>query len=92
MTVLVVGISHRSAPIPLLEKLAVDTDGATKLIEDVLANPHVSEATVVATCNRMEIYAAVDRFHGSVEDLSQRLLAPAEDSTFRTWNSGGYWW
>jgi len=77
MTVLVVGISHRSAPIPLLEKLAVDTDGATKLIEDVLANPHVSEATVVATCNRMEIYAAVDRFHGSVEGLSQRLLAPA---------------
>jgi glutamyl-tRNA reductase len=78
MTVLVVGISHRSAPIPLLEKLAVDTDGATKLIEDVLANAHVSEATVVATCNRMEIYAAVDRFHGSVEDLSQRLLAPAQ--------------
>jgi glutamyl-tRNA reductase len=77
MTILVVGISHRSAPIPLLEKLAVDTDGATKLIEDVLANPHVSEATVVATCNRMEIYAAVDRFHGSVEGLSQRLLSPA---------------
>src|SRR6478752_3544550 len=80
MTVLVVGISHRSAPIPLLEKLAVDTDGATKLIEDVLANPHVSEATVVATCNRMEIYAAVDRFHGSVEGLSQRLLSPAHES------------
>ena len=80
MTALVVGISHRSAPIPLLERLAVDADGATKLIEDVLANPHVSEATVVATCNRMEIYAAVDRFHGSVEGLSQRLLAPAEES------------
>ncbi len=79
MTVLVVGISHRSAPIPLLEKLAVDADGATKLIEDVLANAHVSEAAVVATCNRMEIYAAVDRFHGSVEGLSQRLLAPAQD-------------
>jgi glutamyl-tRNA reductase len=78
MTALVVGISHRSAPIALLERLAVDRDGATKLIEDVLANPHVSEATVVATCNRLEIYAAVDRFHGSVEELSQRLLAPAD--------------
>jgi glutamyl-tRNA reductase len=77
MTILVVGISHRSAPIALLERLAVDTDGATKLTEDVLANPHVSEATVVATCNRLEIYAAVDRFHGSVEGLSQRLLEPA---------------
>jgi glutamyl-tRNA reductase len=80
MTALVVGISHRSAPIPLLERLALDTDGATKLIEDVLANPHVSEATVVATCNRMEVYAAVDRFHGSVEGLSQLLLAPAQES------------
>ena len=78
MTVLVVGISHRSAPIALLEQVAVAADGAAKLIEDVLANPHVSEATVVATCNRLEIYAAVDRFHGSVEDLSGLLLAPAE--------------
>ncbi|HEY3530435.1 MAG TPA: glutamyl-tRNA reductase [Nocardioides sp.] len=80
MTALVVGISHRSAPIALLERVAVDADGACKLIEDVLANPRVSEATVVATCNRLEIYAAVDRFHGSVEDISQRLLEPAEES------------
>lgn len=80
MTVLVVGISHRSAPIALLEQLALDRDGTTKLVEDVLANPHVSEATAVVTCNRLEIYAAVDRFHGSVEDISQRLLAPATGS------------
>src|SRR3954451_10142325 len=77
VSVLVVGISHRSAPIALLEQLAIDRDGIAKLVEDVLANPHVSEATAVVTCNRLEIYAAVDRFHGSVEDLSQRLLAPA---------------
>jgi glutamyl-tRNA reductase len=80
MTALVVGLSHRSAPIPLLERLTVDRDSAAKLVEDVLANPHVAEATVVATCNRLEIYAAVDRFHGSVEDISQRLLAPTGES------------
>jgi glutamyl-tRNA reductase len=80
VTALVVGISHRSSPIALLEQVAVDTDGATKLIESTLANPHVSEATVVATCNRLEIYADVDRFHGSVEDISGLLLAPAEGS------------
>jgi glutamyl-tRNA reductase len=80
MSALVVGISHRSAPIALLERLIVGADGAAKLVEDVLANPHVSEATVVATCNRLEIYAAVDRFHGSVEDISQRLLEPAGES------------
>ena len=81
MSVLVVGVSHRSAPIALLERLAIDRDGTTKLVEDVLANPHVSEATAVVTCNRLEIYAAVDRFHGSVEDVSQRLLAPAAHGT-----------
>ena len=80
MTVLVVGISHRSAPFPLLERLALDRDATVKLVEDVLANPHVSEATAVVTCNRLELYAAVDRFHGSVEDVSQRLLAPAGES------------
>ncbi len=80
MTILVVGISHRSAPIALLERLAIDRDGTHKLVEDVLANPHVTEATAVVTCNRLEIYAAVDRFHGSVEDLSQRLLEPAGGS------------
>ena len=77
------GISHRSAPIALLEQLAVDADGATKLLEDVLANPHVSEATVVATCNRLEIYTAVDRFHGSVEDISGLLLAGADEPPSR---------
>jgi glutamyl-tRNA reductase len=81
MSILVVGISHRSAPLALLERVVVDADGVAKLLDKVLASPHVSEATVVATCNRLEIYAAVDRFHGSVEDLSQGLLAPADDQT-----------
>jgi glutamyl-tRNA reductase len=80
MTILVVGISHRSAPISLLEQVAIDRDGTQKLVEDVLTNPHVTEATAVVTCNRLEIYAAVDRFHGSVESLSQRLLQPAGGS------------
>jgi glutamyl-tRNA reductase len=80
MSVLVVGVSHRSASIALLERLAIDRDGTAKLVENVLANPHVSEATAIVTCNRLEVYAAVDRFHGSVEDVSQRLLAPAGEN------------
>ena len=64
MTVLVVGISHRSAPIALLEQLAIDRDGTIKLVEDVLANPHVTEAAAVVTCNRLEVYAAVEHPKG----------------------------
>jgi glutamyl-tRNA reductase len=73
MSVLVVGISHRSAPVEVLERLALDADGVRKLLTDVAASEHVSEATVLATCNRLEIYTDVDRFHGSVEDISRLL-------------------
>jgi glutamyl-tRNA reductase len=81
MSVLVVGISHKSAPVELLEKLALDGESATKLIQDVMGGAHVSEATAIVTCNRLEVYAEVDRFHGSVEDLSGLLVARAEQST-----------
>jgi glutamyl-tRNA reductase len=81
VSVLVVGISHKSAPVELLEKLALDADGTVKLIADVMGGEHVSEATAIVTCNRLEVYAEVDRFHGSVEDLSGLLVARAEKST-----------
>ena len=81
MSVLVVGISHKSAPVELLERLVLDADATVKLIGDVLAGEHVSEATAIVTCNRLEVYAEVDRFHGSVEDLSGLLVARADQST-----------
>ncbi len=80
MSVLVVGVSHRSAPVPVLERLALDPSGVSKLVADVLESAHVSEAAAVSTCNRVEIYAEVDRFHGSVEDLSAMLAARAGES------------
>ncbi|UFN43535.1 glutamyl-tRNA reductase [Nocardioides okcheonensis] len=81
MSVLVVGISHKSAPVEVLERLALDADGTTKLIADVVGGEHVSEATAIVTCNRLEVYAEVDRFHGSVEDVSGLLVARAGEST-----------
>ncbi|HET8560164.1 MAG TPA: glutamyl-tRNA reductase [Marmoricola sp.] len=77
MSVLVVGISHRSAPVSLLEKVALEGDEVAKLVHTVLDNEHVSEATVLATCNRIEVYACVDRFHGSVEGISALLCERA---------------
>jgi glutamyl-tRNA reductase len=81
MSVLVVGISHRSAPVSVLERVAVDGEGAAKLLRDVAACEHVTEATVIATCNRVEIYADVDRFHGSVEELSRLLVDRSGQTT-----------
>ena len=71
MSVLVVGISHNSAPVDVLEKVALDGEGVLKLAREVADNEHVIEATVLSTCNRTEVYADVDRFHGSVESISR---------------------
>src|SRR5262245_18193804 len=74
MSVLVVGMSHKTGPVDVLERLSLDDDGAQKLVADLVATEHVTEAVVISTCNRVESYVQVDRFHGSVEDVS-RLLA-----------------
>lgn len=81
MSVLVVGISHKTAPVALLERLALDPDGARKLAIDAAAAEHVTEAAVIATCNRLEIYAEVDRFHGSVEEVSRLFVDRADEPT-----------
>lgn len=81
MSVLVVGISHNSAPVALLESVALGTDGVHKLVQEVAACEHVTEATVISTCNRIEIYTEVDRFHGSVEELSRLLVDRAGRTT-----------
>ncbi len=73
MSVLVVGISHKTAPVSVLERVALDGEGAAKLLRDVSDLEHVTEATVLSTCNRTEIYTDVDRFHGSVESISRML-------------------
>lgn len=74
MSILVVGVSHRSAPVELLERLALDTGAASKLRAAALDTAYVSEVVVLSTCNRVEIYARVERFHGSVDDLTALLV------------------
>lgn len=73
MSVLVVGISHRTAPVSVLEKVALDGDHVPKLVHAVNEIEPVAEATVLSTCNRCEIYAEVERFHGSVEAITAIL-------------------
>ncbi|GLW08873.1 glutamyl-tRNA reductase [Microtetraspora sp. NBRC 13810] len=73
MSVLAVGVSHRTAPVALLEKLSVTGDGLVKLLRDVHQSSCVAEALVVSTCNRVEVYAEVDRFHGAVNAVAELL-------------------
>jgi glutamyl-tRNA reductase len=78
VSVLVVGVSHRTAPVPVLEWLTLDAAGVDKLLHAVAGCDQVQEAAVLATCNRVEIYADVDRFHGSVEAVCRLLCELAE--------------
>ena len=73
MSVLVVGLSHKSAPVATLERVAVSGDTLTKLLRDVVQAEPVAEAFVVSTCNRVEVYADVDRFHAGVTAICELL-------------------
>ncbi|WP_405778224.1 glutamyl-tRNA reductase [Streptomyces sp. NBC_00859] len=73
MSLLVVGVSHRSAPVSVLERAALSADAQAKLLQDTLAAEPAAEAATLATCNRIELYADVDKFHAGVAELSTLL-------------------
>ena len=73
MSLLVVGISHRSAPVSLLERVTVGIGDGTGLVADLRQVPAVEEAVVLATCNRVEVYAEADGFHAGLKAVSQTL-------------------
>ena len=85
MSVLVVGLSHKSAPVSILERAAVSDDTLGKLLHDVAGLPDIAETFVISTCNRVEVYAEVDRFHAGVagvcELLSRHSGIPAQELT-----------
>ena len=73
MSTLVVGLSHKSAPLSLLERALVSGDDLAKLLRDLSAAEHVAGVFVISTCNRAEIYAEVDKFHGGVSVICDLL-------------------
>src|ERR1700753_4146045 len=74
MSVLVVGLSHRTAPIEILERTALPAgEGSALAVELCRRSDHVAEAVTLLTCNRFEVYAEVGKFHGGVADIGQAL-------------------
>jgi glutamyl-tRNA reductase len=89
MSVLVVGMNYRTAPVTLLERAAVPPAALAGAIQELLAGEHVAEVVVLSTCNRVEVYAAVTTFHGALNDVGQWLsertglhLAPLADHLY----------
>ncbi|KZS57090.1 glutamyl-tRNA reductase [Mycobacterium ostraviense] len=73
MSILLFGVSHRSAPVSVLEQLSIDESEQVKIVDRVLQSPLVTEAMVLSTCNRVEVYAVVEAFHGGLSVISQVL-------------------
>ena len=77
MNLLVVGVSHHTAPVELLERLSVSRDETQALVSRLVGTAYVSEAVVLSTCNRVEVYAAVSAFHGGLADIGAVLAERA---------------
>ena len=72
MSVLVVGVSHRSAPVALLERVTLGIGDTTGVLAELTAGA-VAEAVVLATCNRVEVYTDTSGFHAGVDAVSDLL-------------------
>ena len=83
MSVVVIGLNHRSVPLDLLERMTIDDSRLAKALHDVASREHVSEAVVLSTCNRTEIYVVAEKFHGAYADLrnflSEMAYLPPEE-------------
>ena len=69
MSVVVIGLNHRTAPLDLLERMAISDGQLPKALHDLTTRDNLSEAVVLATCNRIEVYAVAERFHGAYRDI-----------------------
>ena len=70
---LVVGMSHRSAPVALLERLSMDDSVRGQTTSSLVERPSLSEALIVSTCNRLEVYTVTSSFHSGVNDVVEVL-------------------
>jgi glutamyl-tRNA reductase len=73
VTLLVVGLSHHSAPVPVLERASIPPEAQGKVLDELHRSEAISEVMVLSTCNRIEVYADVARFHPAVVDISTTL-------------------
>ena len=75
MSLIVVGLNHRTAPVDLLERMTVPEEQLAKVLHDLSAREHLLEVVVLSTCNRIEVYARCTHFHPAVGDVSAFLSA-----------------
>ena len=77
MSVLVIGLNHRSMPLELFERMTIDDGRLPKALHEMASRSSVSETVVLSTCNRTEVYAVAETFHGAYADIRNFLAETA---------------
>ena len=87
MSVLVVGMSHQSAPVALLEKLSMDETVQNDTCRAMVSAGSLSEAMIISTCNRLEVYTVTNSFHTGVQDVVRNLadVSGVEEEKLRSY-------
>ena len=73
MSLVAIGLNHRTAPLDLLERVTIGDADLPKALHSLQARPHLNEVVVLSTCNRIEVYADVEKFHGAYQDIRDAL-------------------
>jgi glutamyl-tRNA reductase len=83
VSVVVIGLNHRTMPLDLFERMTIDGARLPKALHDLSSRSHIGEVVVLSTCNRTEVYAIAERFHGAYADvrnfLSELAFVPPEE-------------
>lgn len=73
MNIAVVGVSHKTAPVEVREKLSIPEPQIGEALAELCSYPHVEEAAILSTCNRLEIYIVTEESRNGIQDVTQFL-------------------
>jgi glutamyl-tRNA reductase len=68
MSIVVLGLNHRTAPVEVRERVVFDATHLPEALHNLCARPGVQEGLIVSTCNRTEMYCVVDGGNASLAD------------------------
>ena len=89
MSIVVVGLNHKNVPLELLARMTIQKTDVPKALSDLTSRENVTEAVILSTCNRIEVYAFAEKFHGGYEDIRNFFsefthVAPEDFSDYLT--------
>lgn len=69
MSIVVIGVNHRTGPLAVLERLTIAPADMAKAVTGLARHDNIREAAVLSTCGRTEVYLVAERFHGAYADV-----------------------